>query len=127
MGHKSFFMSKFYFPQMKILYLHLNLKLGTLFAHRKTLVLEMQFLGGGLRMDLMVRRCVCCTGSVRRDAGNWRKNGDKRTLSDGRGGIAATIIQIDWVEVDDGRAMRLRRGCFLFGKISRQKSGANKA
>ena len=42
-GHKSFFISKFYFSQVKILYLHLNPKLGTLFAPRETLVLETQF------------------------------------------------------------------------------------
>ena len=42
-GHKSLFMSKFYFPKVKILYLHLDPKLGTIFAPRETLVLEMQF------------------------------------------------------------------------------------
>ena len=42
-GHKSIFISKFYFPQVKILYLHLNTKLGTLFAPHETLVLETQF------------------------------------------------------------------------------------
>ena len=35
-------MSKFYFPKVKILYLHPDPKLGTIFAPRETLVLEMQ-------------------------------------------------------------------------------------
>ena len=42
-GHKSLFISKFYFPQVKILYLHLDPKLSNIFAPHKTLVLEMQF------------------------------------------------------------------------------------
>ena len=42
-GHKSLFTSKIYFPQMEILYLHLDLKLGTIFTPRETLVLETQF------------------------------------------------------------------------------------
>ena len=35
---ESVFVSKFYFPQIKILYLHLNPKLNTLFTPRETLV-----------------------------------------------------------------------------------------
>ena len=42
--YKSLFTSKFYFPQVKIIYLHMDHKLGTLFAPRETLVLETQFL-----------------------------------------------------------------------------------
>ena len=42
-GHKSLFVSKFYLPKVKILYLHPDLKLGTIFAPHETLVLEMQF------------------------------------------------------------------------------------
>ena len=42
-GHKNIFISKFYFTQVKILYLHLDPKLDTIFAPRETLVLEMQF------------------------------------------------------------------------------------
>ena len=42
-GHKSLFISKFYFPQVKILYLYLNPKFGIFFAPRETLVLETQF------------------------------------------------------------------------------------
>ena len=42
-GHKSLFISTFYYPQVKILYLHLDPKLGTIFAPHETLVLEMQF------------------------------------------------------------------------------------
>ena len=42
-GHKSLFVSKFYISQVKILYLHLELKFGTIFTPRKTLVLETQF------------------------------------------------------------------------------------
>ena len=42
-GHKSLFVSKFYFPQLKILYLHPEPKLSTIFAYRETLVLDTQF------------------------------------------------------------------------------------
>ena len=42
-GHKSLFISKFYFPQVKVLYLHLDPKLDIIFAPHETLVLEMQF------------------------------------------------------------------------------------
>ena len=42
-GYKSLFISKFYFSQVKILYLHPEPKLGNIFAPRETLVLETQF------------------------------------------------------------------------------------
>ena len=45
MRHKSLFISKFYFRQVKMLCLHLNSKLGTLFAPRAALVLENAILG----------------------------------------------------------------------------------